>query len=209
MFLARLSAVLLVVFIAALSALADAPAPAPSPVPSDPNYYYPTYACAAGTDTATWTVDSVNNPSNGTVECYIPEADCYYYLNGTYDADDSNEARAACPRTATPASQNPSCNSFLCPKTNPDGSVLSSFDWYIYESESSCSYDDGSTCAYDVNGNFITSESNGDCPTTVIPASCASNPNRRRYRKEDNFTAMLRKKAVPGEAVRVRQARPS
>ncbi|KAF7318512.1 hypothetical protein HMN09_00361000 [Mycena chlorophos] len=207
---------------AAHFAAADAPPAQSSPTPQDPAYYYPPYTCPSGVDSYLWESNHnliVDRPAHQYVECVWQggNTDCTWNYNGELKTDTSS---SYCLKSPIPWGAAPNCAFSLCPKYlyitgGPRAGTVQNLRSVYWENGDSvgtgftnCQYDGNDLCWYNTRGDLIPgSSSTSDCAQTAI-SSCAV--NRRRYRQEDNFTAMLRKRAASDEAVapiRVAKAR--
>nr|GAT51041.1 predicted protein [Mycena chlorophos] len=215
---------LLVVALSAASVAAQG-ASTPSPAPQNPNFYYPPYTCPDGSQDFFWDFIVIGVEDAGSLYCTTADgAYCHWDMTTDtlhYDSDGGG----ACPETALAFSASHTCNFYLCGNYAPDNSPLSNVEWPQSGNDSTagdgstiCNYGEFSsggpssttTCVYDTEGNIDYTQSDYDnCYGDVIPAPCASTPNRRRYRQEDNLTAMLRRKAAAGEIIRVAKPRSS
>ncbi|KAJ6512677.1 hypothetical protein C8R45DRAFT_1067882 [Mycena sanguinolenta] len=180
---------LLVLLSAALGSSAGALAPRASSVPL--SYYTPAYFCPS------WSIyrdyNNINNPSTSFLFCFDylsnPQRTCYFSMNdGTLIPEtDWGYSDASCSGlSAIPEQQQP-CG-LRCPSMSLTGVALERATEETNELD--CLY--SRWCYYNLDGT--PRPGNGDdCPLTVID-SCVSN-RRRRYRGEDNFTALLRKRS--------------
>ncbi|KAJ6512662.1 hypothetical protein C8R45DRAFT_325013 [Mycena sanguinolenta] len=191
---------LLVLLSAALGSSASALASRASPVPI--SYYTPPYLCPSGSDYQDY-ID-INYPPSSILYCLngmtYPSGKCFFSLtDGTlmpsYYGDFSDPSCNGI--SAIPGQQQP-CG-FRCPSLAPDGTALGRAT--AQDDEFSCLY--SAWCNYNLDGTLQPqpdyddrddmggSDNSNSCPPTVVDTCVA---NRRRFRGEDNLTALLRKR---------------
>nr|GAT52354.1 predicted protein [Mycena chlorophos] len=180
---------------AALYTLADSPNPQPS-APATQNYYFPQYTCVPSTDYYAWGVNFFDSsPNQNFVACRSVTANCRYQSDGS---------TGLCPDAPTPWGSVQTCGFYLCPKYASNGLPLDYFNWMRGSGGTICFYGysdnpDAVHCGYNSNGDAVEVVGNITC----APALPSCSVSRRRYRREDNLTAMLRKTAKAGEVIRV------
>ncbi|KAF7318495.1 hypothetical protein HMN09_00358700 [Mycena chlorophos] len=191
----------------ALSARAPAaPAPSPAVPPNPSDYYYPEFTCSPASGPVvsySWGVPPGfdNSNSNQYLECVSQTEACTYF--------DGTPTGILCTQPAAQWDDVQTCGFYVCSKYTTDGLALVSFDWFSNSGETQCYYGAANEgyCFYDSGGNL--KDNTGNCKPPIA-SPCRSSPGRRRrYRREDNFTAMLRRKMTTGQMVNVVNPRAS
>nr|GAT50838.1 predicted protein [Mycena chlorophos] len=177
-----------------LGVSAGALAPRQSATPA--YYYTPNYSCPPDPfflGGAFYNID-ISDMSQGYVECYTEDVTCNHNLNdgGLWDSQPSS-----CPASIADYSApcGPQCPDYESGTVAAD--PLSYITAYAY-TWLACTYQNsGDTCSYDSStGGFLSSASDPGCDQYSYAPSTCPGYFRRRYRGEDNFTAMLKKKAL-------------
>ncbi|KAF7318573.1 hypothetical protein HMN09_00367600 [Mycena chlorophos] len=170
--------------------------------------YAPTYLCPTSStwDTASWYTVPAGNYLICTTKATTPQTQCSYAmsppLNGGLEAQ---SGPGTCLGSATGPVTTISC-ALNCPVVGQTSLIL--MENSISGTTTTCYY--GGTlspvawfaCQYSNEGGLLTTGSTTICPGTLTSGCPGPTNSRRRYRREDNMTALLRKKAVDVEVRR-------
>nr|GAT50839.1 predicted protein [Mycena chlorophos] len=172
-------------------------APAPSASPASP--YNPSIFCDPSTfHVAEWYDISSSNPAKGTLACV---ADSNRYIC-QYDMSSGNlepfqpSQCSASPslETAVPSTSEP-CG-YRCPTTpSSSSSSLFAISGLLNLDNIVCTYKNGAICTYSTTSGQLVDGQDDGCSVSMAPSTCGG-ATRRRYRREDNLTAMLKRKAA-------------
>ncbi|KAF7293761.1 hypothetical protein HMN09_01171400 [Mycena chlorophos] len=163
------------------------------------DYYTPTFFCPDTDYDSDWTNIDPTEPTAGILGCYDTEGDqCFYHL-GTGHKSTTGEYTSSSNCPSAPVSASVESCGVRCPSYSPYGSPINEVDDNTTPGAAyfRCFYNDFTVCAYDLGSDGAPLDQNMSDPqcTPYAPTTC---PNARRsYKREDNFTALLRKKGIP------------
>nr|GAT55986.1 predicted protein [Mycena chlorophos] len=172
--------------------------------------YAPTYLCPTSStwDTASWYTVPAGNYLVCTTTATTPQTQCTYMMsppiNGALDAQ---SGPGTCAGSATGPVTTISC-ALNCPVVGQSGIYIVLMENSISGTTTTCYY--GGTfsyvtwfaCQYSGGSGLLTTGSTTVCPGTLTSGCPGPTNSRRRYRREDNMTALLRKKDVDVEVGR-------
>ncbi|KAF7293769.1 hypothetical protein HMN09_01172200 [Mycena chlorophos] len=193
------------------------PTPSPAPVAYyTPNYYCPSTGTTAASTTVydqDWTGLSTSNQNAGSLECdsYTSgKGVCYYRMDtGAPDTRNNLKSSNKCASMAIPSTSTEVPCGYKCPSVGPSGSAtktLNEMDIDSFYETLTCNYNNDSSCVFKTsNGALVTYLSSSKC-ISKAPTTCIS--SRRSYKREDNFTAMLKKKGVEARVPNAAAAAP-
>nr|GAT49200.1 predicted protein [Mycena chlorophos] len=201
--------VLSALFVSTVNGRAGLAARDPTPSPAPVAYYTPNYYCpSTGTTAASttvydqdWTGLSTSNQNAGSLECDSTTTNkgvCYYRMDtGAPDTRNNLKSSNKCASMAIPSTSTEVPCGYKCPSVGPSGSASKTLNEMNINTDYgllTCNYNNDSSCYFRLsNGELYTSFSGSKC-VSKAPSTC---PNARRsYKREDNFTAMLKKKGV-------------